>query len=188
MLAYRFQNERGLVKTAWLDTFDSKFKNKSGTQTYTIYTRVANQYYNYHMTLLESDSIPKRIDSVISRLLETYTFNPGQDEILMNIAISSYVDKYNDNNNKFHNDLYTPLNYIRYQIHDFNHFIHTLSEILNMSFMYPSPRPINTFIGYAETKKINPSIIHPYYVRTPILTHRKGYRGFVRDYQMDIYW
>lgn len=182
MLAYRFRNQHGFVRTAWLDTFDRNFKNKSGTETYTLYQRVANQYFNYQMTLIESDSALKRINSVIQKLLQSYAINQDYNEVLINITINDYLKKYNDSNNRFHNNSYEPLIYIRYQIDDFNHFIKNLSGLLNLNIFYPVPR------HFTEIKKVIPKPIETWYERTPILTHRKGYRGFVKDYEYVAHW
>lgn len=184
MLAYRFQNERGFVKTAWLDTFDRKFKNKSGTQTYTLYTRVASQYYNYQIGLTYSNSQTNRINDILLKLLESYNLKPDFTDAILRIITVDYLNKFNDSNRRYSDSLYEPLTYIHYQIDDFNKFINSLAGVLNMDFVYPKPRQINI----ALSKNINPPIIHPWHERIPILTHKKGYRGFVRDYDYITHW
>ena len=182
MLAYRFKNEHGFVKTAWLDTFDIRFKNKSGTQTYTLYQRVASQYYNYQITLTYSNSQSNRINSIIKKLLQSYTFKPGFTQFMLKIVVEDYLNKFNDSNKKYSENNYEPLIYIRYQLDDFNKFVKDLGDILNFKLIYPQPR------HFIETKNINPKPIETWYERNPIITHRKGYRGFVRDYEYIAHW
>lgn len=189
MLAYRFQSNRpGHVRTAWLDTFDRNFKTKSGSETYTIYKRVAEQYFNYQMKILQSESVANRLKSVINHLLESYTIKPDFTKSFIHSLIYDYLNKYGDSHERYRDNRYEPLIYIRYQVDDFNHFISNLSGVLNLSFTYPQPRPITTLTKYAETKNITPPVIHPWYERTPTLTHKKGYRGFVRDYDYLYHW
>lgn len=184
MLAYRFQNARGRVRTSWLDIFDRRFRGGSGTHTYTIYQRVARQYYNYQMTLIEQRDFTPRIGEVLERLLQTYPIRTDFNEFLVYQLANEYIRQFNDNNERYNNNQYTPYHYIRQQIEDYNQFIRRLSGFLDLAFPIPVPRQIEL----VETKNIIPKPIQMWYERNPILTHRKGYRGFVKDYEYRTHW
>lgn len=182
LISYRFQNNFGHVRTCWLDTFDRRFHGRSGTQTYTIYQRVASQYYNYQMGLIGDDSILNKINSVVARLLEMFPINPDFEEYMIRQSVVDFLQKYNENNQRYSTHFYEPLVYINYQLTDFNRFVASLSHLIDTRFQIP------LLHHFQDIKSISPPVIHPWIERTPILTHKKGHRGFVKDYGYWTHW
>lgn len=177
LIAYRFRNDQNKVRTAYLDTYFTKYVNKSSTYDYILHDKVmiqfAKNFIRYHdkpmfkrelVMRLFSDHLNDFIDAMnyyfgeVFKIINDYASGSSDPHIFIN----QILQKYNDTIYKLERIPQLPLRHI---------------DASKIKFEFP-----------VETKYQPPKPILSYSSRSPILTHRKGHRGFVRDYEYYHYW
>lgn len=178
LISYQFQNQHGQVRTAYLDQYFNKYKGKSDTDDYTLHKRVLFQFANtffsrknikslFHKDLLKS-LFQKNMNVAINIL--TYYID-DVTKILNDLSESSYPHIFHQQIMDRYNRTILSLEAIQPQIQ-----LHHI-DAKNIKFEYP-----------VEYRYQPPKPIQPYTYRNLVLTHMKGHRGFVRDYEYYHYW
>lgn len=176
LISYKFKNNRNQVKTAYLDTYFNRYVNKSNTYDYTLHQRVLFQFANSFNTRSNIKSLlhPKLLQNLF------------QDKWELAVKILNY---YIDDIMKILADL-TPSSYphilIDQILQKYNSTILSL-EVIQPQIELRQPN-LDDLEHFVETKYQSPKPILSYSSRSPILTHRKGHRGFVRDFEYHYYW
>lgn len=186
LLSYQFRavgrDDRHPVRTAYLDTYFNKFQNgyKSTHDTHKWPLRrnalrlYFNQKWRYdtrkdrHLTHIQDPE--KR--NALNRLLydfKVYINTMGRD-------FFRYVDLENDTNVEIYYEQ------IMQRFHSLIDHIHRERIYEPITRTNIEPRQV------ALTKNMPVPIIHPWVERVPILTHRKGHRGFVKDFEYVHHW
>lgn len=176
LISYKFKNERNQVKTAYLDHYFVKFANKSNTYDYTLHKRVLYQFANTFNTKSNIKSL------LHSKMLQSIFLDKWQ------IAIEILED-YVYQIHTILNDLTGSSNphiFISQILQKYNNCILSLEAI--QPHIEPKPVNLDKLERFVEYKYQPPKPILPYYSRYPVLTHRKGHRGFVRDYEYQQHW
>lgn len=168
LISYRFKNDENLVKTAYLDTYFREYENKSGTGTYTLHQHAFLQFANYFIE-------------------HPIRFTQAQLEIIFQYLTSEAIkilNYYNQDIIRIIND-YTESAYIHIFISQilqkYNNTIYSLEQLFD--------KLQNIKIYLLPTIRHHyPKPIHSYQYREKVLTHKKGHRGFVSDYDYYTYW
>lgn len=169
LIGYKFKNDEGHVKTAYLDTYFHKYRNKSDTSDYTLHQHAFLQFSLYFVnhpvrfTQAQLEKIFQYLTPDVMQRLKYYT----QD--ILNIihdfaAGSSYVHIFISQVLQKYNMLISNLEYLKQKLDNVKPFL-----LPTIRYHYPSP-------------------IHSYQSREKVLTHKKGHRGFVVDYEYKTYW
>lgn len=168
LISYKFKNDENQVKTAYLDTYFRNYQNKSGTETYTLHQHAFLQFANYFMdhpvrfTQAQLEIIFQHLTSDAMRILNYYT----QDiiNIIRDYTESSYISIF-----------------ISQILQKYNNTIYSLEQLKNK---LDSIKPLQL----PAIRYHYPKPIHSYQYRQKVLTHKKGHRGFVSEYEYYTYW
>lgn len=155
LLSYQFRNERGFVKTANLEDVYNKFKGKSDINA--IYVRALVQWFKTFL---------KKTHEIVKNKGYNWAFVKNFYMFYNNV---SWLLQYVKGDINFGSDAKEDIKKI---IHEYHVAFDTPDFKLIDSDKIPMP---------VIQKEIN-LLYQGYVERVPYLTHKKGYRGWIRDY------
>lgn len=169
LISYKFKNDNGVVRTAYLDTYFRDYDGRSGTYDYDLHQLAFLQFANYfikHPLRFTRPQLQKIYQHLTNKAIEILFF--------YTIDIRTIIDDYNPRASYVHI-------FIDQVLQKYNRTIIDLEDLKRKLDNLP--------IMYIPTIRYQyPNPIHPYTHRAKILTHRKGHRGFVSEYQYTNYW
>ena len=161
LLNYTFKNSRGFVKTANLEVVYNKFKNKSDINA--VYYYAFKQWSNAFLNKIKNFNIKPTLKS--------------EDSIFVKCLLY------------FIREVYHIFNYSHGSIQsgliakeDIEYIIKKYHQTFDSNPIYIPPLIDSSKVPMPVVQKEIKFLYHSYIERIPYLRHKKGYRGFVRDY------
>lgn len=169
LISYKFKNDDGHVKTAYLDTYFRDYDGRSGTYDYDLHQLAFLQFANYfikHPLRFTRPQLQKIFHHLTNEAIEILFF--------YTMDIRKTIDDYNPRSSNVHIFIDEVLEKYNRRILDLEYLKNKLDKF--------------TMVLLPSTQYHYPKPIHPYTYREKVITHRKGHRGFVSEYQYQTYW
>lgn len=169
LIRYKFKNDFGHVRISYLDTYFLKYKTQSTSE------------YSLHQSALE-------------HFMQQYVTHPPKFKLahIVELFTSTHVDLVRKILTQYRLDVLQ----IIYEYVPNSSYVHIFlnqilqkynSTILSLEALQASLNKVKPFL-LPTIRYHYPSPIHPYQSREKVLTHKKGHRGFVSEYEYKTYW